>query len=97
MAELQINREGDIREIGMALVLKDGILPTKPAINLENNKRPQVLLIDEVDVFFSDSFFGNVYIPSAEIKNDAVSALCDYIWAERQKKIEELSLMSEED
>jgi fatty acid/phospholipid biosynthesis enzyme len=72
-------------------------LQTKPAINLENNKRPQVLLIDEVDVFFSDSFFGNVYIPTAEIKNDAVSALCDYIWAERQKKIEELSLMSEED
>jgi len=50
---------------------------------LDNNKPPQVLLIDEVDVFFSDSFFGNVYIPTAEIKHDAVSTLCDYIWEER--------------
>jgi hypothetical protein len=46
-----------------------------------------VLLIDEVDVFFSESFFGNKYIPAAEIKHDAVSALINYIWEERQKKI----------
>jgi hypothetical protein len=84
---MQINREGDIREIGMALVLKDGIFPTKPELNLSDDKPPQVLLIDEVDVFFSDSFFGNVYIPTAEIKHDFISALCDYIWEDRQKKI----------
>jgi hypothetical protein len=84
---MQINREGYIREIGRALVLKEGILPSKPEINLSTEKPPQVLLIDEVDVFFSESFFGNVYIPTAEIKHDSVSALCDYIWEERQKKI----------
>jgi len=84
---MQINRDGYIRDIGRALVLNDGILPSKPEINLDNNKRPQVLLIDEVDVFFSDSFFGNVYIPAAEIKHNAVSVLCDYIWEERQNKI----------
>lgn len=83
---MQINREGQIREICTALVLKDGIIP-KPEINLDTNKRPQVLLIDEVDVFFSESFFGNKYIPAAEIKHDAVSTLIDYIWEERQKKI----------
>jgi hypothetical protein len=54
---------------------------------LENNKRPQVLLIDEVDIFFSESFFGNKYIPLAEIRHEAISTLCDYIWEERQKKI----------
>ncbi len=27
-------------------------------INNKDKKRPSVLLIDEVDVFFSDSFFG---------------------------------------
>jgi hypothetical protein len=37
---MQINREGDIREIGRALVLKDGILKSKPVINLDNNKPP---------------------------------------------------------
>jgi hypothetical protein len=40
VAELQINRDGDIREIGRALVLKDGILANKPTINLDENKRP---------------------------------------------------------
>jgi hypothetical protein len=42
------------------------------------------------------SFFGHDYIPSAEIRHEAISILCDYIWEERQKKIEELALMTEE-
>ena len=42
-----------------------------------------MLLIDEVDVFFSDDFFGKVYQPQAQIKGPVISALTDYIWENR--------------
>ena len=47
--------------------------------------RPCILLIDEVDVFFSESFFGNTYMPQAEIKGPEVQALTDYIWENRDE------------
>jgi hypothetical protein len=56
---------------------------------LNREKRPQLLLIDEVDVFFSKSFFGRDYTPTALIKHEKISALTDYIWNRRQKTIEE--------
>lgn len=46
-----------------------------------------VLLIDEVDVFFSKDFYGNVYTPSTEIKHPSVSYLIDYIWSKRNERI----------
>jgi hypothetical protein len=46
-----------------------------------------VLLIDEVDVFFSKEFYGNVYTPSTDIKHPAVSSLIDYIWNKRNERI----------
>jgi hypothetical protein len=53
----------------------DGI---KPGINLDDKNRPEVILIDEVDVFFSDSFFGNLFkLPVAKIMNDVLSSLSD--------------------
>jgi hypothetical protein len=39
----------------------------KVEIKSDHNNRPQILLIDEVDVFFSESFFGNTYMPQAQI------------------------------
>jgi len=48
-----------------------------------------LLLIDEVDVFFSNSFYGQIYIPQAQIMHENISALTDYIWTRRQQKIEE--------
>ena len=45
-----------------------------------------MLLIDEVDVFFKNDFYGNTYVPSASIKDPAISALIDYIWKERASK-----------
>ena len=42
--------------------------------------RPKVLLIDEVDVFLSDKYYGGVYIPSVYLKDDSIKALLDSIW-----------------
>jgi hypothetical protein len=83
VAELQINREGELRSILTSHVLKQEFQTEVPKIDLSDNKRPQVLLIDEVDVFFSDDFYGKTYNPRATIKHPAISALIDYIWQQR--------------
>jgi hypothetical protein len=53
-------------------------------IKPDTNPRPQILLIDEVDVFFSESFFGKLYKPLAQITGPEVYALIDYIWENRK-------------
>jgi hypothetical protein len=59
---MEINKSGDLRQIIQNLVLKNA---KNVAIKSDLNTRPQILLIDEVDVFFSDSFFGKTYMPQA--------------------------------
>lgn len=34
----------------------------------KNSQRPQILLIDEVDVFFGGNFFGKMFSPTTNIK-----------------------------
>ncbi len=87
IAEYQINRDCDVRELLKSLVLKDEFQTSKPNIDLSTEKRPQVLLIDEVDVFFSCEFYGNTYNPQVKIQNEAISALTYYIWQQRQLKV----------
>ena len=50
-------------------------------------RRPKILLIDEVDVFFSRDFYGNVYTPSASLKDPTITALINYIWQKRKSKL----------
>ena len=45
-----------------------------------NNNRGKILLIDEVDVFFSKDFYGNNYTPAAKLKCAEIDALLDLIW-----------------
>lgn len=44
-------------------------------------------MIDEVDVFFSKDFHGNVYTPACKIQKTEIIALIDYIWANRYHKL----------
>ena len=43
-----------------------------------------VLIIDEVDTFFSKQFYGAIYQPVSLIKNAEVEALIFYIWQNRK-------------
>jgi hypothetical protein len=54
---------------------------------VNKNKRLKILLIDEVDVFFSKEFYGNVYMPQAEIREAKVKSLTDYIWRTRASNL----------
>ena len=84
ICEMEINKSGDLRQIIQNLVLKNA---KKVAIKSDLKTRPQILLIDEVDVFFSDSFFGNTYMPQAQIQGEEVEALTDYIWVNRKNDL----------
>ena len=44
--------------------------------------RPQVLLVDEVDVFFSESFYGASYTPMVPIEHPAFTAMVKDVWHE---------------
>ena len=55
--------------------------PSSPII------RPKILLIDEVDVFFNEDFFGNMYYPSSELQSSAIFELMKSIWAKRSQKL----------
>ena len=82
ICEMKINKSGDLRQIMLNLVLKNS---EKVEIKSDSNARPQILLFDEVDVFFSERFFGNTYMPQALIKGPEVQALTDYIWENRDE------------
>jgi hypothetical protein len=102
VSELQINREGSVRDIARSLLINQDEESKeqeiiKPSIDRSTDKRPQILLIDEVDVFFSSDFYGNIYKPQAQIQHILISKLTDFIWEERQKKIKELSKMTTEE
>jgi uncharacterized membrane protein YgcG len=43
----------------------------------------RVLLIDEVDVFFSKAFFGSTYNPACEIKTKDTETILRHIWTHR--------------
>ncbi|XP_065663330.1 uncharacterized protein LOC136085791 [Hydra vulgaris] len=49
--------------------------------------RPMILLIDEVDVFFNQDFYGNLYTPLARLKNPSITNLSRYIWSQRKQKL----------
>ena len=41
------------------------------------------MLIDEVDVFFSKDFYGNIYTPLARLRDPTITNLTNFIWTNR--------------
>ncbi|CAL6013564.1 Helicase-related_protein [Hexamita inflata] len=82
MCERYINENGEIRKLTEDCILKNKLDATK------NNKMPRqkVLMIDEVDVFFNESFYGSSYTPMARVQNSEIKSLLDYVWQNRNQK-----------
>lgn len=51
--------------------------------NSSYNNRERILLIDEVDVFFSRDFYGPTYNPSTRLQHATISSIMEYIWKNR--------------
>lgn len=77
-----INQQGNVREIVPAIISNKNVEALKPLA-----KKPRILMIDEVDVFFSKDFHGNVYTPACRLQRPEITALIDMIWAHRTEKI----------
>jgi len=52
-----------------------------------NSSRKTILLVDEVDVLFGQSYYGQTYNQVAQLQDQAVSALLRRIWMERDSKL----------
>jgi hypothetical protein len=75
MCERLINERGDIRK------LLEDIIKGNPINNrLTDKDHPKILLIDEVDVFFSKDFYGEAYTPGLRLQDPTIKDLTDAIW-----------------
>ncbi|CAF3762063.1 unnamed protein product, partial [Rotaria sp. Silwood1] len=84
LCEYIINEDGDIRQVVEQLISTDSNQAVEKA---KQTKRAKILLIDEVDVFFSRNFYGNVYTPSTSLRDPTITALVNHIWAQRKCKL----------
>ena len=80
ICEQIINEQGDLRKIVEHFILNDEI---KLKDNSEGKQRQKILLIDEVDVFFSKDFYGNDYKQCLNLADPTISNLIDLIWSKR--------------
>jgi hypothetical protein len=76
-----INFNRNIRDLVQNLVYDRKLDEFKNKI-----KPKRILLIDEVDVFLKDDFYGNIYRPAA-ILNDSIKPLTDFVWKNRENDL----------
>ncbi|CAF3193876.1 unnamed protein product [Rotaria sp. Silwood2] len=78
LCENLLNERCNVRE-----KVRDMIINNKSVISVVETTaylRPKVLLIDKVDVFLSDKFYGGTYTPLVYLKDPSIKTLSDAIW-----------------
>jgi len=75
-----INQDGDVRKLVENLWV-EGVANSTALQNCSTC--PSILLIDEVDVFFSKDFYGKLYTPAASIRDPTITKLIDLIWSNK--------------
>jgi len=80
--EYEINKTVNIREALQDIIMQQPVGEAAVVGEGGDNRqwKPRVLLVDEVDVFFSESFYGSTYVPSCELRHDAFSNLLREIY-----------------
>ncbi|CAE7856767.1 secA2, partial [Symbiodinium sp. KB8] len=79
LCERLINRHGNLRDRVQAEILGGDSTFTRS----KADSKDRILLIDEVDVFFDEGFYGSSYNPVGSLQDSTVSALLDYLWSIR--------------
>lgn len=82
------NRGGDTRSLSSDIAWDT---KTKRADPETSKERAQVLLIDEVDVFFKDDFYGKTFRSVASLQHESIEELLKLIWKNRDS-LDESSL-----
>jgi len=79
LSSKNFNENGDVRKGTQELIngnLRHGFI--KPS-----GSKARILLIDEVDTFFSKDFYGALYTPSKLVKSKEITNLLKFIWDHR--------------
>lgn len=83
LCEEEINMKVNIRETVAAVITGE---QSSTAVAQGNGSSgslgacPRVLLVDEVDVFFTKDFYGSFYNPAVDLRHDKISELIQKIW-----------------
>ena len=87
LSERLVNSEGDVRSLTRDVILNvaTGAGGSAAKSQKKSKKQPaervkRILLIDEVDVFFSRSFYGETYDPVLSLKLDKIAELQNLVW-----------------
>lgn len=80
LCEAALNKNGDLRQVVRDMISK-GV--GEGAGIIQQSNRAKILLVDEVDVFFSKDFYGGLYTPSTVLADPAIGTLTDLIWKMR--------------
>lgn len=84
ISEQIINENGDVRELIVNLISNNKKTNKMGSNNQLNRQRPKLLLVDEVDVFFTKDFYGNSYTPLARLNDPLIQNLIKFIWTNRK-------------
>ncbi|EAR87661.2 helicase carboxy-terminal domain protein (macronuclear) [Tetrahymena thermophila SB210] len=80
-----INQQGDIRQL-TADYICNGFSENKKKTK-KTTKNPSILIIDEVDVFFTKDFYGSMYNPVARLQDENIVKLAEFIWQSRKQHL----------
>ncbi|KAL4489799.1 hypothetical protein ABPG72_022439 [Tetrahymena utriculariae] len=82
ICEQIINQNGQIRDLAVDYIT-NGFTERSKDKSKDKETKPKILLIDEVDVFFSQDFYGKLYNPIARLQDQCISDLAKFIWKKR--------------
>ena len=89
LTEKRLEQHGAVRDLTEALFDK-GTGTKTPKAQLTAINRPPILLIDEVDVFLMEDFYGATYNPIAMYRDGHMEQLQRYIWDQRRNSVSQL-------
>ena len=88
LCENLLNEQCNVRETVLQMIFENKSY-LSPIIT-KRGARSKVLLIDEVDVFLSEKYYGGLYLPSVYLNDSYIKNLLDEIW--RNKNVSPLLL-----
>lgn len=85
ICETVLNKNGDVRGRIQEFIMTNELGDMVEVNGGHSNKK--ILLIDEVDVFFSKDFYGNRYNPSLNLVDGTLVNLLTMIWRDRADEL----------
>jgi energy-coupling factor transporter ATP-binding protein EcfA2 len=87
LCEKILDADGDIRKTVSSLLCQSaGNDSYLRLANSASSNRKKILLIDEVDVFFSTEYYGRLYEPYATVATPGLANMAVWLWQNRKAK-----------